>query len=443
MNKLSELNKQFNESLESFDNSFQLTKAFFQKKIVSNTVNTILISSVLFGALKIMDEIPSVNKFLADTGIQINKDYYENFEEPEDISFDKLVALSKSKEDGVYQFPKTKQSFILTFDKKFETDDIIMNDYANYYIDLQDIELGQNLSTRIDNMYYISIVDQEMPSLSNRSLLNKNKTLFVLSHELSHLNSRQTSYYNKYNHLISDKKDANLFSPKNTKEATSDLFAISVVIKDQNLSINNANQLIDEVMELRRSAFLDYQDVNHITNFALITFKNLINDNVQSLDRIKKMNIEEIDNLVADVSESSFKVILNENLENKNYKEILTIENVKKDVSSYIKEPEKFDIFTTEYAYQVNERQSSQLYGQVIDSISKKIENGFTFEEVYNSEKHLLKECEVHLYKKMAKNNMLLNFSVKGYDYLDIKDKFNDDLILLDIKKRKIPKNKI
>ncbi len=314
---LENINNEFNNSLP--DSGFSLSKMFKRDGMPSKMVNLLLLTACTTGAF-------SGNAFASDsleqnqTKSQVEQSYEtmrDTFVDVTDINAKNIVEISESNEGGVYNFHGSDRLIALTFDSnldnlkpeaknwldvnnlntanesravfKIKQDDIAYANIANYDYSQDNVELTEN-QLEMFHPDYVPENAREIKTITpdETPMLHQNHDLFVLAHELSHLNDNQVDLTVNNNEMTKIEKTL-------TKEAASDIFGIMAVSKAKDLNLDDTIQLLDDVSQWRSDNVSLHKDVEHGTTPILNEFKENITNNPEMFDDIKSLDFNNLD----------------------------------------------------------------------------------------------------------------------------------------------------
>lgn len=209
--------------------------------------------------------------------------------------------------DGLYEKKPTKEMNKLRKDLRNKKHEITFTetliDPKAYTFSENNIKII-NLSNNFFTFKFPQLVNDDI-----RPLLNKFQNEFIAYHEYAHIKERQEAML-KYWH----QKDK-YFDHVLIREIDSDLYALIMVAKNNNLSYEDFLQILNELSSLREYNMYNDFNLGHATHFALNTFKNILSKNkFEDLKNINEKSLQKFTSLFA--LESIYQLSLgNKNIE--------------------------------------------------------------------------------------------------------------------------------
>lgn len=317
MDKLSKINKDFNESL---DDTFSLTKMFKQGGLFAKTVNIILSATVLFGAFKGLETISHTEP--KTQYYEMIQEAQETFKNPVEITTNNIKEIAESRADGVFQSHSEGQLVVVVNktgqgiggEKQELVDDLLeINNLSNQESSFastgssnfnKGIPFSQMMNLSFDSLEgneigFLMMSHNNLSGLENFKSINENLDLIVFAHELSHVGTSQNDYQK-------DLTNNQTYGHELAIEMASDLFSALVVSKANNMDMKETTNLMQEMSLWRKDNLRKYHDTGHSTNIALDSFIKTLNDNPNYFKEVQNLNLKSIDKLSMDYSKEIF-----------------------------------------------------------------------------------------------------------------------------------------
>lgn len=311
MSRLKEISDGFVDSLSGLKSKFELTS---DTNFVKYGAAALLAMSMSTGAFANQDMIPIMEEGgLTHTLVQELKS--EVSDHTLKLTDNRLKDIVNG-QTGAFTHPEDDVLIIISND--FSTD-YLPAKADNIIRDIYDAEnkghkkspfahhlIEEGFFSNSSDVRMVNMVDDYYDNDSRMSEFPKlleHQNTFIFGHELAHV------YGKKQLDIIND-FESNHFSPILKMETMSDIVGIMFTAKMKNLSLDETNELIDDVVGYR-DMNMKNGDIVHATGYALKEFKNIINEDIESFGKLKSANFMKMDEVLSDVGEELFSSIEN------------------------------------------------------------------------------------------------------------------------------------
>lgn len=322
MDKLAEINQEFNNSL---DDSFSLTKIFKKDSLLNKAVLSILMASVFSGAFSFLKNTDDAYK----NQVLIEK-AQDVFSDVDTITSENIKSIANNNETKVLKLSNGKLVVVV---HNQELKDLEKNKIVNELTDLNNINgdvskiyasNGANIRVfrdsplrNIKNMSFDRYDGQDLgyiylkgiDGIKNQGFYNHLKSFeyeHIFNHELNHLSPLMSE-----DNIKAQDFDLNIL--KTTKlfsEMSADMFSLMTIIKTNDLNKKEALDVLYDVIHFRTDNLVYHSDYEHATQSMLYSFSNMIAEDPNFIENLKKLSLEDYDQIAFNYAKPHFNKLI-------------------------------------------------------------------------------------------------------------------------------------
>lgn len=397
--ELENLNKNFNDKIDSNSHGFSLTKMFKKNGLANKITKSLLLFSLSVGAFGNIANAHTENLLNQDSKIEQTMRFdksegltdYKNLETLTPTVLEEAAELEMS---GIWKMPETGDVVILTSNGKFEGNSPEeAQKVHDFLLDHQINTHEENLAPEAGRLYGsdVKVINLNKNFFKENNLLNDNDHSLYLEHEVALTAHHEHNHISKGQlekiELMREEKGTN-FTGKIMEELSSDSYSFLMVVKKANLDYETSIELLDQMIDIREQGFSNHLDLAHSTHFGLNSLKSIIKNDNNLFNTLKASSSSEIDSFTSDFAYESFKLLDGQNVN-------ITRSDMKEDLISYRSNGNVLNKSESVVYQKMSEMKSingSELldnfgYEKLMEDMSNKLDNkeGMTPEKAVNS----------------------------------------------------------